>query len=52
MLKTKRIDRLVKPVWMKYPCPGVGTKLGGLPRPLRRLDPSLVPEPITQITVT
>ena len=30
----------------------VGTKLGGHPRPLRRLDPSLVPEPRTQIPVT
>ena len=30
----------------------VGTKLGGRPRPLRRLDPSLVPEPRTLITVT
>ena len=31
---------------------GVGTKLGGRPRPLRGLDPSLVPEPRTQIKVT
>ena len=30
----------------------VGTKLGGRPRPLRGLDPSLVPEPRTRITVT
>ena len=30
----------------------VGTKLGGRPRPLRELDPSLVPEPRTRITVT
>ena len=29
----------------------VGTKLGGRPRPLRKLDPSLVPDPRTQITV-
>ena len=30
----------------------VGTKLGGRPRPLRGLDPSLVPYPRTRITVT
>ena len=30
----------------------VGTKLGGLPRPLRGLDPSLVPEPRTRSAVT
>ena len=30
----------------------VGTKLGGRPRPLRELEPSLVPEPTTRITVT
>ena len=30
----------------------VGTKLGGHPRPLRGLDPSLVPEPRTRIIVT
>ena len=30
----------------------VGTKLNGRPRPLRGLDPSLVPEPRTRITVT
>ena len=30
----------------------VGTKLGGRPRPLRGIDPSLVPEPRTRITVT
>ena len=29
----------------------VGTKLGGRPRALRGLDPSLVQEPRTQITV-
>ena len=33
-------------------CGSVGTKLGGRPRPLRGLDPSLVPEPRTRITVT
>ena len=30
----------------------VGTKLGGRPRPLRGIDPSLVSEPRTRITVT
>ena len=30
----------------------VGAKLGRRPRPLRVLDPSLVPEPRTRITVT
>ena len=30
---------------------GVGNKLGGRPRPLRRLEPSLVPEPRTRMTV-
>ena len=30
----------------------VETKLGERPRPLRGLDPSLVPEPRTQIPVT
>ena len=30
----------------------VGTKLGGRPRTLHGLDPSLVPEPRTRITVT
>ena len=30
----------------------VGTKLGGCPQPLRGLDPSLVTEPRTRITVT
>ena len=30
----------------------VGTKLGGRPRPLSGLDPSLLPEPRTRITVT
>ena len=30
----------------------VGTKLGGRPRPLCGLAPSLVPEPITKIPVT
>ena len=30
----------------------VGTKLGGRPQPLRGIEPSLVPEPRTQITVT
>ena len=30
----------------------VGTKLGEHPRPLRGLDPSLVPEPRTRVTVT
>ena len=30
----------------------VGTKLGGRPRPLRGLDPSLVPDPRTRIPVT
>ena len=33
-------------------CGSVGTKLGGRPRPLCGLDPSLVPEPRTRITVT
>ena len=30
----------------------VGTKVGERPQPLRGLDPSLVPGPITQIPVT
>ena len=30
----------------------VGTKLSGRPQPLRGLNPSLVPEPRTRITVT
>ena len=30
----------------------VGTKLGGRPQPLRRINLSLVPDPRTRITVT
>ena len=40
---------------LMYACPMayfVGTKLGGRPRPLRGIDPSLVPDPRTRITVT
>ena len=45
---TRELLRAMPPLVLQQ-C--IGTKLGGRPRPLRGLDPSLVPDPRTQITV-
>ena len=52
LTQLERLGSILNP---EVPVPGghaVGTKLGGRPRPLRGLDPSLVPDPRTRITVT